>query len=148
MAMAGDAPKVAMDDATSKTDDQPPPDTGPEKTKDGRPIFRTSHYNKIPVKERGAIRILMVHPGAPGQTEVQCKLIPGTILDDKDLLQNEKRDLKFKNFDALSWCWGKEPSDAWISILENEVSYVKFVQPGLAAALRALRDETYARYLW
>src|SRR2546430_3600128 len=56
-------------------DDEPPADAGPDKTKDGRPIFKTSHYNKIPVKERGAIRILKVHPGAPEQTEVQCELI-------------------------------------------------------------------------
>ncbi|KAL9114300.1 MAG: hypothetical protein Q9227_001722 [Pyrenula ochraceoflavens] len=132
----------------SKVDDEPPADTGPDKTKDGRPIFRTSHYNKIPVKERGAIRILKVHPGEPEQAEVQCELIPGTILSDKDRLLNEASNLQFKPYDALSWSWGKAPSDAWISILKDETSYVKYVQPGLVTALRALRHGTYARYLW
>ena len=132
----------------SKADDEPPADTGPDKTKDGRPIFKKSHYDKIPVKERGAIRILKVHPGAPEQTEVQCELIPGTILSDKDRLPHETSDLQFKPYDALSWCWGKDPSDSWISILKDETSYVKYVQPGLVAALRALRHGTYARYLW
>lgn len=133
---------------TSKADNEPPADTGPDKTKDGRPIFKTSHYNKIPVKERGAIRILKVHPGAPEQTEVQCELIPGTILSDEDCLLHETSDLQFKPYDALSWCWGKDPSDSWISILKDETSYVKYVQPGLVTALRALRHGTYARYLW
>jgi len=97
---------------------------------------------------RGAIRILKVHPGAPEQTEVQCELIPGTILVDNDRLQHETSDVQFKPYDALSWCWGKAPSDSWISILKDETSYVKYVQPGLVAALRALRHGTYARYLW
>jgi hypothetical protein len=133
---------------TLKADNEPSEDPGPEKTKNGRPIFKTSHYNKIPVRERGAIRILKVHPGAPEQTEVQCELIPGTILSDKDRLQHETSNIQFKPYDALSWCWGKAPTDSWISILKDETSYVKFVQPGLVAALRALRDGTYARYLW
>src|SRR5271154_6812534 len=84
----------------------------------------------------------MLHPGAPEQTEVQCELIPGTILS------NGTSDVQFKPYDALSWCWGKAPSDSWISILKDETSYVKYVQPGLIAALRALRHGTYARYLW
>src|SRR5579871_2554331 len=90
---------------TSKVDDEPPADTAcPDKDKDGRPIFKTIHYNEIPVKERGAIRILKVHPGAPEQTEVQCELILGTILSDKDHLQHEKPTTQFKPYDALSWC--------------------------------------------
>jgi hypothetical protein len=133
---------------TSKADNEPPADASPNETKDGRPIFKTSHYDKISVKKRGAIRILKVHPGAPEQTEVQCELIPGTILSDEDLLKDETSDVQFKPYDALSWCWGKAPSDSWISILKDETSYVKYVQPGLVAALRALRHGTYARYLW
>jgi hypothetical protein len=132
---------------TSKAVDEPPEDTGPKETKSGRPIFKTSHYNKIPVMKRGAIRILKVHPGAPEQTEVQCELIPGTILSDEDRLQHETS-VQFKPYDALSWCWGKASSDSWISILKDETSYVKYVQPGLVSALRALRHGTYARYLW
>jgi hypothetical protein len=132
----------------SKADDGPPADSVHDKTKDGRPIFMTSHYKKIPVTARGAIRILKVHPGAPGQTEVQCELIPGTILTENDRLQHETAEVPFKPYDALSWCWGKAPSDAWVSILKDETSYVKYVQPGLVAALRALRHGTYARYLW
>jgi hypothetical protein len=139
---------MATVSSKSKTDDEPPEDSGPDKTKNGRPIFKTSHYNKIPVKERGAIRILKVHPAAPEQTEVQCELIPGTILSDKGRLQHETSDVPFKPYDALSWCWGKAPADSWISILKDETSYVKYVQPGLVAALRALRHDTYARYLW
>src|SRR5438045_6967964 len=107
---------------TSKADYERPADTGPDKTIDGRPIFKTSHYNKIPVKERGAIRILKVHPGAPEQTEVQCELIPGTILSDQDRLPHETSDLQFKPYDAFSWCWGKDPSDAWSSILNASTS--------------------------
>src|SRR5438552_226611 len=114
---------------TSKADDGPPANSGPDKTKIGRPIFKTSHYNKISVKEKGAIRILKVHPGAPEQTEVQCELIPGTILSDEDRKQH-KTSVPFKPYDALSWCWGTAPSDSWISILKDETSYVKYVQPG------------------
>jgi hypothetical protein len=133
---------------TPKDDDEPTADTGPDKTKDGRPIFKTGHYNKIPVNVRGAIRILKVQPGAPEQMEVQCELIRGTILSDKDCLHHGTSDLQFKPYDALSWCWGKVSSDSWISILKDETSYVKYVQPALVAALRALRHGTYARYLW
>lgn len=133
---------------TSKADDGPPANTGSDTTKYRRPIFKTSHYNKIPVKERGAIRILKVYPGTPEQIEVECELIPGTILSDKDRLQYEISDVQFKPYDALSWCWGKDPSDSWISILKGETSYVKHVQPRLVAALRALRHGKYARYLW
>ncbi|KAL9615690.1 MAG: hypothetical protein Q9160_009331 [Pyrenula sp. 1 TL-2023] len=139
---------MATANNTSKVDDEPPADTGPVKTRDGRPIFMTSHYNKIPVKERGAIRILKVYPGAPEQTEVQCELIPGTILSDNDHLLPETPDSQFKPYDALSWSWGKAPADSWISILKDETNYVKYVQPRLVTALRALRDGTYARYLW
>jgi hypothetical protein len=74
---------------TSEADSERPAGTGPDRTKNGRPIFKTDHYNKISVKERGAIRILKVHPGAPEQTEVPCELIPGTILSDEGRLQHE-----------------------------------------------------------
>jgi hypothetical protein len=103
----------------SKAEDVPPADTVPDKTKDGRPIFMTSHYNKIPVDKRGAIRILKVHPGGPEQTDVQCELIPGTILSGKYPLQQETSDVQFKPYDALSWCWGKAPPDSWINILKD-----------------------------
>jgi hypothetical protein len=63
-------------------------------------------------------------------------------------LQHETSDVQFTPYDALSWCWGKDPPDSWISILKDETSYVKYVQLGLVAALRALRHGTYARYLW
>ena len=139
---------MATSSNTSKVENEPLVDRDPDKTKDGRPIFKTRHYNKIPVQERGAIRILKIHPGAPGQSEVQCELIPGTVLSDESRLPHETSDVQFKPYDALSWCWGKTASDSWIRFLKDETSYVKYVQPGLVAALRALRHGTYARYLW
>lgn len=140
--------------ATSKTPEgehELPQKTSDNITQDGRPIFQSSHYDMIPVKEkRGAIRILRLHPGEPGQTEVRCELIPGTILTRKEQMQDgtEGDGLRFKPYDALSWCWGRDAQSARISILKDETSYVKYVQPNLLAALRALRHKTYARYLW
>lgn len=142
---------------TSNTDEQPPNDNHLDKAKDGRPIFTTSHYNKKPLTRRGEIRILKVHPGAPEQKEVQCELIISRIFSEKDGSTHKTSDMnssqensdgEFMPYDALSWCWGKAPSNSWISILQDETSYVKYVQPGLVAALQALRHGTYARYLW
>jgi hypothetical protein len=113
----------------------------------GRPIFKKHHYDKIPVNSRGAIRILKVYPGSPKQDDVLCELIPGTILDYEDC-QKHDPPLEFKPYDALSWCWGKATQDGKISIRMGETSYVKFVQPSLVAALRALRDETHDKHLW
>ena len=115
---------------------------------DRSPIFTTVHYNKIPVDKRGAIRVLVLQAGDPGQKEVNCQLIQGTILYDEDRPHDEITTVKFKPYDALSWCWGKEPADAWISILKDQTRYKKYVQPELVAALRALRHKTYDRYLW
>lgn len=137
-----------MADDKPNAENEPPLDISPKKTKDGRPIFKTIHYSKIPVDERGAIRILKIHPGEPGQSEVQCELITGTVLHEKDRFPHDPSRVQFRPYDALSWCWGKAPSDSWISILKDETSYVKYVQPGLVSALRALRHGTYARFLW
>lgn len=129
-------------------DDEGPTNVDPDRTKDGRSIFKTTHYNRIPVTARGAIRILKIVPGPPEQMEVQCELIPGTILSEKDRLPQEASGIQFKPYDALSWCWSKAPADSWIRILEEETSYLKYVQCGLVGALRTLRDENHARYLW
>ena len=138
-------------DKTPEVEHEVPLNTSDDITQDGRPIFKTKHYDMIPVKEkRGAIRILRLHPGDPREPEVRCELIPGTILTKEEQMQDgtEKDGLLFKPYDALSWCWGRDPQSARISILKDETSYVKYVQPNLLAALRALRHETYARYLW
>jgi hypothetical protein len=113
----------------------------------GRPVFKKHHYDKIPVDTRGAIRILKLYPGSPKQDDVLCELIPGTILSHEEC-QDHDPPLEFKPYDALSWCWGKDPQNGKISIRMGETSYVKFVQPSLVAALRALRHETHDRHIW
>ena len=139
-----------------------PIDEGPDRTKDGQLIFKTKHYKKIPVTERGAIRILRVQAGSPDQEDVICELVPSTIAEahnsghNKDpeyLTQKEtdslvSRKLKFIHYDALSWCWGKRKSDAEIKIKKGLQQYVKYVQPSLVAALRALRHKTHDLHLW
>jgi len=110
-------------------------------------IFKTHHYDQIPVDERGAIRILKVYPGSPEQDDVLCELIPGTILDYEEC-QKHDPPLEFQPYDALSWCWGKAPQDGKISIRMRGIRYVMFVQPSLVAALRAFRHETHDRHLW
>lgn len=160
-------PAVAMDkdhaqekptepsEASSSTqieDDEEYIDERPDFAPNGRPIFKKRDYDSIPVQDRGAIRILKVQCGPPEQQEVRCELVQGTIIRDQDRdhdrLPDEECKVDFEPYDALSWCWGKEPSDACISILKDETSYVMYVQPGLAAALRALRHNIHTRYLW
>lgn len=114
--------------------------------------FLTEHYEKIPVNEqRGAIRILKIDPGPPEQPRVYCELIPGTILSEDEYLPDEKRDVKhvkFRHYDALSWCWGKVPADAQIHIKKGDEMFVKNVQQDLVKALRALRHDTLTKYIW
>jgi Heterokaryon incompatibility protein (HET) len=60
-------------------------------------------------------------------------------------------------YEALSWSWGANPRDTWISIessirLRNDITYTKLykkaVTSDLHAALRALKFSNEKRYLW
>jgi hypothetical protein len=129
-------------------------------TTTNRPIFETKDYDDISVKGKGWIRILVLLPGSSDTEEVECKLIPGTILskeEDEKLNRLRKKDnegaeqetpREFIPYDALSWCWGKAAQDKWINIYKKGTRYRKFVQPDLVAALLALRHEIYERHIW
>lgn len=120
-------------------------ENGVDRTEDGRPIFKSEHYDKIEM--RGAIRILNVFPGHPEDLEVHCELIPGTILDYKERMEC-KPPLKFEPYDALSWCWGTLSEESWISIRKGGTRYAKSVRSDLVAALRTLRHHEHDRPLW
>lgn len=156
-------PNVLSGANAVKSSEQPI-DEGPDRTKDGQLIFKTKHYREIPVTERGAIRILRIQAGSPDQKDVICELVPSTIAEQQtgpghvsawtaspraeDETDDDANTLEFIPYDALSWCWGKLPSDAEIKIKKGRQQYVKHVQPGLVAALRALRHRTHDVDLW
>lgn len=106
------------------------------------PTFDSRQYDKIPIHGKNAIRLLKVYPGALEQVEVQCELVLGTVYDDDNL------EVQFRSYEILSWCWGHTHSKAWISVLQDGVKYVKYVAQAVVAALRALRHETYVKFLW
>jgi hypothetical protein len=114
----------------------------------GELVFEKAQYDKIPVNDRGAIRILKVHCASSDHDDVVCELITGTILSYKECKEHKPHPLEFKPYDALSWCWGKGPQNGKINIRLDGVSYVKFVQPSLVSALRALRHRNCDRHIW
>jgi hypothetical protein len=137
-------------------------DEGPDCTEQGQTIFKTKHYKEIPVTEKGAIRILRVQAGSPDQVDVICELVATTIAERESSVGNkvaqgptnvghadaEVKKLDTIPYDALSWCWGKVPSKSEIKIKKGRHQYVKYVQPGLVAALVALRHKTHDVDLW
>ena len=118
---------------------------GIERMKDGRPIFKTEHYDALTT--RGAIRLLRIFYGPFEETSIHCEFISGTVLDYDDR-HDSTPPLNFEPYDALSWCWGTEEESAWISIRKNGTQYAKAVRPTLIAALRALRHSVYDRTIW
>ncbi|KAI9696674.1 MAG: hypothetical protein M1820_008048 [Bogoriella megaspora] len=116
-----------------------------DRTEDGRPIFKTEHYDKLELP--GAIRILNVFPGHNEDSEVHCELIPGTILNSKKRMEYDPP-LVFEPYDALSWCWGLQSDESWISIRKGGTRYAKAVRSDLVSALRALRHHEHDRRLW
>ncbi|KAH8707134.1 heterokaryon incompatibility protein-domain-containing protein, partial [Phaeosphaeriaceae sp. PMI808] len=116
-----------------------------DRTQDGRPIFKSQNYD--PLNTRGAIRILKIFYGPPEEVGIHCEFIAGTVLD-YDERQSRVLPIKFEPYDALSWCWGTQAEDSWISIRKNGTQYAKSVRPELVSALRALRHPVYDRTLW
>lgn len=148
------ADAVAIANAVEVFED--PEEEGPDLV-NGQWVFKTRHYKKIPVTERGAIRILRVQAGSPDQLDVICELVSATIVDPwnktvhwstqsiaiRDANNVKSNNLKAIPYDALSWCWGKDGGTAEIKIKEGRRQYVKYVQSSPVEALRALRRKTH-----
>lgn len=136
--------------ASSQSSSQQPPsgraENGVDRTEDGRIIFKTEHYDVL--TSRGQIRVLKLFPGnAEDDLEVHCELTPGTILDYKERMECDPPQ-SFVPFDALSWCWGLQSEESWISIRKDGTRYAKAVRSDLVSALRALRHHEHDRFLW
>lgn len=95
-------------------------------------VFR---YRKL--LHRDALRLLKLLP-APTHQDIDAELIH--IHDHPNRIQED--------YEAVSWCWGTEKKDRLLRIREGDRAQHFPITANLEAALRALRYENTARYLW
>lgn len=102
-----------------------------------------TEYEYSPLKRhRGYIRIFVLLGNDSPNADVECELkdVPFAV-DNK--LQHP--------YEALSWCWGSSDPTGRIFIREGKTHkkrFVKWVNPDLVAALKALRYQGKDRRLW
>ena len=107
--------------------------------------METNHQNLAPngfryqkLLHRDALRLLKLLPAPPHQMEVDAELIH--VYDNPGG--------KIEEYEAVSWCWGTEKKDRQLHIRLGDRAYPLPIPANLEAALRALRYENAARYLW
>jgi len=114
-------------------------------------VFSAIHYEHLP-REKGVIRILKLHPGSPENPDVICELETNEFKDERDEHEEKTgRKTSPRSYEALSWCWGIDKPNSYISILvqgQPGQLFAKSVKSELLAALKALRYRTRPRYLW
>ena len=103
-----------------------------------RPSYETHSYERLP-KRHGFIRLLKLHASTTNDSDVNCELIV-TRFNDKGI--------PGEPYEALSWCWGSAPPDAYINVRSGGQLYAKYVKKDLVSALKALRGRSKDRYLW
>lgn len=72
---------------------------------------------------------------------LDCELVE---LDDLDIAMSGDT----RGYEALSWCWGKEPRCEKMLIHSDQLLSSFNVSPNLMSALRALRLENEPRMVW
>ncbi len=103
--------------------------------------YLSFHYDPLP-RVRGAIRLLNLLSSSSNNPYVECELITPN---------SEKGDhvnADIIPYEALSWAWGTEPRNSYISIRKGQKTYAKYVPKSLFNALLALRHFQKNRYLW
>lgn len=82
------------------------------------------------------MRILKLLPSNTQNPEVECEL----------MVQGAEGVSPV--YEALSWCWGTDPTEKYINIRQKQKVYRKYVSENLFEALKALRYEDRDRHLW
>src|SRR5271154_1707381 len=104
-------------------------------------------YDKL--QGQNTLRLLKLRPASHG--DIDCELIEFelTNADYGDLLSpSSPHVLKAEPYEAVSWCWGREPLSKSIRIHREDQAFSFRITPNLELALRSLRRKDRARLLW
>lgn len=96
---------------------------------------------------RRRIRLLRLHGGGLSNPEITCELFE--VAYDKDHQNVVRSDDGTRiEYEALSWCWGREERDRAIRIRQGGDDYRLAVTKELSLALKYLRHRHGNRILW
>jgi hypothetical protein len=90
------------------------------------------NYQHQPIAASSQIRILILHPPAPDDSEDLSGELVTVNLDDKPV------------YEALSYCWGVSDSSESLQVPEGQLS----ITANLAAGLKQLRFSDRSRRIW
>lgn len=98
--------------------------------------YKPYRYDPLP-RRHGAIRLLNLFPGDNADDDIICDLI---------IMKGGRNDQI--PYDALSWCRDTSDKSHRIGIRREGMTYAKYVNSNLFAALKNLRRPDKNRYLW
>lgn len=114
----------------------------------GDDIKDMPEYRYEPLKSmRRRIRLLRLHGGGLSNPEIICELFEVEYDKDRQSIVRDDRGEEIE-YEALSWCWGREAKDRAIMI-QNRGEYFRLaVTRELSLALKYLRHRDKYRILW
>lgn len=104
-------------------------------------------YNRLHSMRR-RIRLLRLHGGGLSNPEITCELFEVEYdKEQQNVVKRVDNNLTIE-YEALSWCWGKEEKNRAIRIQKNGRYYRMAVSKELSLALKYLRHRHENRILW
>lgn len=107
-------------------------------------------YNRLQSMRR-RIRLLRLHGGGLANPEITCELFEVQFYqaDNGNVVRLQESDKTVIEYEALSWCWGREERDRAIRIQGQDGEYYRLrVSKELSLALKYLRYPHKNRILW
>lgn len=114
---------------------------GAEPEKKNTYAYRNIDYDK-------EIRVLKIYPGEPGEA-INCCFVIRSLLDQHDLLDPFKENLRYIPYTALSYCWGVDKPNKIISIFGTDEAYSMYAKSkilGLFVAKFYVKENLYAAF--
>jgi Heterokaryon incompatibility protein (HET) len=107
----------------------------------------TYTYDKL--QGQNTLRLLKLRPASHG--DIDCELTEFELTDGdyRDSLSPSSPHVpKAESYEAVSWCWGREPLSRSLRIHRKDQAFLFRITPNLELALRSLRRKDRARLLW
>jgi hypothetical protein len=70
------------------------------------------------------------------------------MIPDEDTKEREASKKKKTSYEAVSWCWGREPQDEMLLVNDGDNVFAFRISKNLKRALWALRTNDEVRQLW
>jgi hypothetical protein len=122
--------------------------SGPDKQKDDRQDSSSSDELPLVNESRGENEVSDEEDSSEDEGKPSSRVQTNVKKDDTTPVEAPEEHSKPRPYEAVSWCWGREPADQILRVQKVDRVFAFHISKNLKSALWALRKNDEVRHLW